>query len=64
MTALCQTELAAGIAFAGAHGGVSLYRAEFMDPPTARQFYDNASREFPEDDVSLWTSVDPSTKGR
>lgn len=40
------------------------YRSEFAREVNARTFYKDASREFPEDDVCLWTSVDTTTSER
>lgn len=61
MDVLGQTSLYLALA---RHGEMSalISRAEFVDnEPAAKAFHANASREFPEDDVRLWTSVDPST---
>ncbi len=44
----------------GTHLG-GWYRSEFAREVNARTFHTDASREFPEDDVRLWASVDPST---
>ncbi len=59
-----QTMLASLIAShstGGTHVGA---RAAFHSRRDADHFLFLASREFPEDDVRLWTSVDPSSKER
>lgn len=55
-----QTYLATyGIETPGGH-----CRSEFAEPIAANDFRGLAAEAFPEDDVRLWTSVDPSTKER
>jgi hypothetical protein len=60
MILLHQGDLSVWLVCHGRHGGGG-YRAEFASEVSARTFYQDAAREFPEDDVRLWASVDTTT---
>lgn len=61
MNALNQWSLSDVLRLGGVLHGVCDWRSEFASEVDARGFLSDATREFPGDDVRLWTSVDPST---
>lgn len=58
LTVLHQDRLAMILMHRAAKTNALLWRSEFYDEDAAMHFHAGAAREFPEDDVRLWASVD------
>jgi hypothetical protein len=64
MNALNQWSLSDALRLGGALHGICDWRSEFGEDAAAVAFRDMATREFPEDDVRLWASVNTTTTER